>query len=106
MALDTQKFMDLVLYLNMIWAGPLQIGLAIYFLWGILGPSSLAGRQKQEITPKSKGFHGSNLFRRSGSDGRPGPSELLCGSIDEELSTHSDEGKGTSITPMAKMSTE
>ena len=32
-----------MLYLNFIWASPLQIALAVYFLWGILGPSSLAG---------------------------------------------------------------
>ncbi|TRY61972.1 hypothetical protein TCAL_10708 [Tigriopus californicus] len=43
MSIDTQKFMDLTLYLNMIWASPLQIALAMYFLWDILGPSSLAG---------------------------------------------------------------
>lgn len=43
MAVDAQRFMDLVTYLNMIWSAPLQIGLAIYFLWQILGPSVLAG---------------------------------------------------------------
>lgn len=43
MSIDTQKFMDLTLYLNMIWASPLQIALAMYFLWQILGASSLAG---------------------------------------------------------------
>ncbi len=43
MQIDSQKFMDLCLYLNLIWSCPLQIGLALYFLWGILGPSSLAG---------------------------------------------------------------
>jgi len=43
MSIDTQKFMDLVLYLNMVWSSPLQIILCMYFLWGILGPSSLAG---------------------------------------------------------------
>merc|ERR550519_503341 len=35
--------MDLVLYLNMVWPSPLQVALSLYFLWGILGPSSLAG---------------------------------------------------------------
>lgn len=45
MSIDTQKFMDLMLYLNMIWASPLQIALAVYFLWQILGPSSLAGER-------------------------------------------------------------
>ena len=43
MQIDTQKFLDLTLYLNLVWTSPLQIILAMYFLWDILGPSSLAG---------------------------------------------------------------
>jgi ATP-binding cassette, subfamily C (CFTR/MRP), member 1 len=43
MSVDAQRFMDLVTYLNMLWSAPLQISLAIYFLWQILGPSVLAG---------------------------------------------------------------
>ena len=43
MAIDAQKFMDLVPFLNMTWTSPLGIILCMYFLWGILGPSSLAG---------------------------------------------------------------
>lgn len=27
----------------MIWSAPLQIALALYFLWGVLGPSVMAG---------------------------------------------------------------
>ena len=45
MAIDTQKFMDMVLLINIIWSSPLQIALAMYFLWDILGASSLAGRK-------------------------------------------------------------
>lgn len=37
------RFIELMAYLNMIWSAPLQISLALYFLWGILGPSVLAG---------------------------------------------------------------
>ena len=37
MSVDAQRFMDLTTYLNMLWSAPLQIGLAIYFLYGILG---------------------------------------------------------------------
>lgn len=44
MAVDAQRFMDLVTYINMLWSAPLQIALALYFLWGILGPSVLAGK--------------------------------------------------------------
>ncbi|XP_063974576.1 multidrug resistance-associated protein 1 isoform X5 [Diachasmimorpha longicaudata] len=43
MSVDAQRFMDLIAYINMIWSAPLQIALALYFLWGILGPSVLAG---------------------------------------------------------------
>ncbi|XP_065356726.1 multidrug resistance-associated protein 1 isoform X6 [Calliphora vicina] len=43
MAVDAQRFMDLTTYLNMLWSAPLQIGLALYFLWQLLGPSVLAG---------------------------------------------------------------
>ena len=37
MSVDAQRFMDLTTYLNMLWSAPLQIGLAIYFLYDILG---------------------------------------------------------------------
>ncbi len=64
MSIDSQKFMDASLYLNYTWSAPLQvsqtpislviffitkldvilkIALSMYFLWDILGPSSLAG---------------------------------------------------------------
>ncbi len=43
MAVDAQCFMDLLIYVNSIWSAPLQIILALYFLWGHLGPSVLAG---------------------------------------------------------------
>ncbi|XP_045495078.1 multidrug resistance-associated protein 1 isoform X3 [Colias croceus] len=43
MSVDAQRFLELTAYLNMVWSAPLQIALALYFLWGILGPSVLAG---------------------------------------------------------------
>uniref|UniRef100_UPI003AAA51D4 multidrug resistance-associated protein 1 n=1 Tax=Centroberyx gerrardi TaxID=166262 RepID=UPI003AAA51D4 len=43
MSVDAQRFMDLVTYINMIWSAPLQVVLALYFLWQTLGPSVLAG---------------------------------------------------------------
>uniref|UniRef100_H2Z8F9 Uncharacterized protein n=1 Tax=Ciona savignyi TaxID=51511 RepID=H2Z8F9_CIOSA len=43
MSVDAQRFMDLMSYLNIVWSGPFQIILALYFLWNILGPSVLAG---------------------------------------------------------------
>ena len=53
MQIDTQKFLDLTLYLNLVWTSPLQIILAMYFLWGILGASSLAG-EKNTVIVKDK----------------------------------------------------
>ncbi|XP_011699218.1 PREDICTED: multidrug resistance-associated protein 1 isoform X6 [Wasmannia auropunctata] len=43
MSVDAQRFMDLTAYINMIWSAPLQIVLALYFLWNILGPAVFAG---------------------------------------------------------------
>ncbi|XP_008945689.1 PREDICTED: canalicular multispecific organic anion transporter 2 [Merops nubicus] len=43
MSVDAQRFMDLMTFLNMLWSAPLQIFLALYFLWETLGPSVLAG---------------------------------------------------------------
>ena len=43
MQIDTQKFMDLALYLNFVITSPLQIALSLYFLWDLLGPSTLTG---------------------------------------------------------------
>lgn len=43
MSVDAQRFMDVSPFINLLWSAPLQVILAIYFLWQILGPSSLAG---------------------------------------------------------------
>ncbi|XP_054249750.1 ATP-binding cassette sub-family C member 3 [Indicator indicator] len=43
MSVDAQRFTDLMPFLNMLWSAPLQIFLALYFLWQTLGPSVLAG---------------------------------------------------------------
>ncbi|XP_061665901.1 ATP-binding cassette sub-family C member 3 isoform X2 [Syngnathoides biaculeatus] len=43
MSVDAQRFVDLTTFLNMLWSAPLQIMLALYFLWQNLGPSVLAG---------------------------------------------------------------
>ncbi|XP_072263111.1 ATP-binding cassette sub-family C member 3-like [Pyxicephalus adspersus] len=43
MSVDAQRFQDLTTFLNMLWSAPLQIFLALYFLWENLGPSVLAG---------------------------------------------------------------
>ncbi|XP_076122347.1 multidrug resistance-associated protein 1 isoform X2 [Alosa pseudoharengus] len=43
MSVDAQRFMELITYINMVWSAPLQVVLALYFLWQNLGPSVLAG---------------------------------------------------------------
>ncbi|XP_068440089.1 ATP-binding cassette sub-family C member 3 isoform X4 [Clinocottus analis] len=43
MSVDAQRFMDLTTFLNLLWSAPIQIMLALYFLWQNLGPSVLAG---------------------------------------------------------------
>lgn len=35
MSVDAQRFMDMVPFLNLLWSTPLQIILAIYFLWQV-----------------------------------------------------------------------
>lgn len=41
--IDAQRLQDLMTYLHAVWYSFLQIGLAMYFLWGQVGPSCLAG---------------------------------------------------------------
>ena len=43
MAVDTQKFVDITGQLNLVWSAPLQMVVALFFLWRTLGPSVLAG---------------------------------------------------------------
>lgn len=43
MAVDAQRFFEAVQYFHLIWAGPVTIALAIYFLWQILGVAVVTG---------------------------------------------------------------
>ncbi|KAK9886053.1 hypothetical protein WA026_014836 [Henosepilachna vigintioctopunctata] len=43
MAVDTQNFVDLLTYLNMIWSSPFQIIFSLILLWQTLGISVIAG---------------------------------------------------------------
>ena len=43
MQVNTQSFVELLTYINMIWSAPLQIIICIVLLWKYLGPASLAG---------------------------------------------------------------
>ena len=43
MSVDAQRMQDVTAYLYLLWSAPLQIIIAMYMLWGILGPSIFAG---------------------------------------------------------------
>ncbi|ORZ19904.1 multi drug resistance-associated protein MRP [Absidia repens] len=43
MSVDAQRLMDLCTYLHIVWSGPLQIVIALVFLYGTMGPSIWAG---------------------------------------------------------------
>jgi ATP-binding cassette, subfamily C (CFTR/MRP), member 1 len=43
MSVDAQRLQDAAGYMWMIWSAPLQIAIAVYMLWQLLGISTLAG---------------------------------------------------------------
>jgi len=43
MSVDAQRMQDVTGFVWMVWSCPLQISVSIYMLWGIVGPSVLAG---------------------------------------------------------------
>uniref|UniRef100_A0A0N4Z034 ABC-type glutathione-S-conjugate transporter n=1 Tax=Parastrongyloides trichosuri TaxID=131310 RepID=A0A0N4Z034_PARTI len=43
MSVDIQRFQDMTTFVMLFWSAPLQVLLAIYFLWNLLGVSVLAG---------------------------------------------------------------
>ena len=43
MSVDAQRLQDSPVFLQMAWAGPVTICIAIYFVWQQLGAASLAG---------------------------------------------------------------
>jgi len=43
MSVDAQRLQDATGYLWMTWSAPLQIGIAVYMLWTLMGVSVLAG---------------------------------------------------------------
>ncbi|KAK6098443.1 hypothetical protein MT418_002471 [Batrachochytrium dendrobatidis] len=43
MAVDASRLSDLCTYLHMLWSGPFQISMAVYFLYDTLGPSIFGG---------------------------------------------------------------
>ena len=43
MSVDSQKCMELMTYVNLVWSAPLQILIALVLLWFTMGPSIFAG---------------------------------------------------------------
>ena len=43
MSVDAQRLMQIITYINCLWSSPLQIGVALFFLYNTLGLSVLAG---------------------------------------------------------------
>ena len=43
MSVDAQRLMDLTTYINVLWSSPLVILITLYFLFDVMGPSTLAG---------------------------------------------------------------
>ena len=56
MSVDVQKISDTLPYLNMLWSSPLQIVVAIYLLYQILGASVLAGLGTMIVLIPINGF--------------------------------------------------
>ena len=42
-AVDCSKIEEAVMFLNFMWATPLQMAFSVFFLWQYLGPSVLVG---------------------------------------------------------------
>ena len=43
MSVDAQRLMELMMYIQVLWSAPLQISIAVYFLYATMGVSILAG---------------------------------------------------------------
>lgn len=43
MSVDSQRLLDMCSYINVLWSSPVQIIVALYFLYDVMGISTLAG---------------------------------------------------------------
>ena len=50
LSVDCQKLQDAALFINFMWASPLQVGLAIFFLYQTIGWSVFVGKVKSRVT--------------------------------------------------------
>ncbi|XP_055866421.1 multidrug resistance-associated protein 1-like isoform X2 [Biomphalaria glabrata] len=56
MSVDCHRMQDVTGYLWMLWSAPLQIGLALYMLWDVMGVSTLAGLGVMVLLMPLNGF--------------------------------------------------
>ena len=61
MQIDSQRLMDVIQNLNLLWSSPLTVILSIYSLWGFLGPSCLAGLLVMVLLIPTNGVLGSKM---------------------------------------------
>ena len=61
MQIDSQRLMDIIQNLNLLWSSPLTVILSIYSLWGLLGPSCLAGLLVMVLLIPSNAVLGSRM---------------------------------------------
>lgn len=67
MSVDSQRFMDLMTYLNLVWSAPLQIVVAIAMLYRVLGASVFAGLGASILLIPLNGFLVSQVKKRQAS---------------------------------------
>ena len=53
LSVDCQKLQDAALFINFMWASPLQVGLAIFFLYQTIGWSVFVGKYQIEVLKMS-----------------------------------------------------
>ena len=63
MQIDSQRLQDVIQNLNLLWSSPLTIVLSLYSLWGILGPSCMAGLTVMVLLIPTNALLGSRMKR-------------------------------------------
>lgn len=71
MSVDAQRFMDLTTFLNMLWSAPLQIILALFFLWQVSNSATSPLYSKANLQEKAENI------QRVGVGGCPEPHNIL-----------------------------
>jgi ABC-type bacteriocin/lantibiotic exporter with double-glycine peptidase domain len=64
MSVDTQRIVEYIMFVNILWSAPLQIGIALYLLWAQLGIATLAGIGVMIFTLPFNGYISSQLRKK------------------------------------------